>query len=190
VSWLAEDRSRLGTERILDAAGELFAGHGPDQVSMGEVARAAGCSRATLYRYFSDRRELQLAYVHREARRIGVLVAEETASVEGREARLVAAVLCAVRLVREAPVLMAWFGADGAAVTADLVTSSEVLDTLGLGFVDDPLAARWLLRVVVALLLMPGQDDAEERQLVERFVAPLVAAAGTQARAGGSRTAT
>ena len=176
MSWLVDDRSRLATERILDAAGDLFAERGPGKVSMGDVARAAGCSRATLYRYFSDRHELQLAYVHREARRIGALVARETASVEGREARLVAAVLSAVRHVRGTPLLAGWFGADGAAVTAVLVASSEVLETLGLGFVDDPLAARWLLRVVVSLLLMPAHDEADERAILERFVAPLVTA--------------
>jgi AcrR family transcriptional regulator len=178
MTWLKDDRSRLATERIIDAAGDLFAERGPAAVSMGEVARAAGCSRATLYRYFSDRRELQLAYVHREARRIGAIVSRETASVEGREARLVAAVLTALQYVRGTPLLAGWFGADGAAVTADIVATSEVLETLGFDIVDDPLAARWLLRVVVALLLMPGHDEAEERRLVERFVAPMLAAAG------------
>jgi AcrR family transcriptional regulator len=176
VSWLQQDTSRVATERIVDAAGRLFTEHGPDRVSMGEIARAAGCSRATLYRYFSDRRELQLAYVHREARRIGAAVTRETASVEGRETRLVAAVLSALRHVRGTPLLAGWFTGDGTAVTADLVSTSEVLTTLGLGFVDDPLAARWLLRVVVSLLMMPGQDAAEERALLERYVAPLVVA--------------
>jgi AcrR family transcriptional regulator len=176
MTWLSDDTSRLATTRILDAAGDLFTELGPAKVSMGDVARAAGCSRATLYRYFSDRRELQLAYVHREARRIGAAVSRETASVDGREARLVTAVTSALRHVRGTPLLAAWFGADGAAVTADIVASSEVLETLGLGFVDDPLAARWLLRVVVSLLMIPGRDEAEERVLLERFVAPLVAA--------------
>lgn len=176
MNWLKDDKSRLATDRIIEAAGELFTSHGPDKVSMGEVARAAGCSRATLYRYFSDRRELQLAYVHREARRIGAAVTRETADVEGREARLVAAVLSALQHVRGTPLLAGWFGGDGTAVTASIVASSEVLDTLGLGFVDDPLAARWLLRCVVSLLLMPGHDSAEERAIVERFVAPLVVA--------------
>lgn len=32
---------------------------------MADVARAAGCSRATLYRYFADRDELRLAYMDR-----------------------------------------------------------------------------------------------------------------------------
>jgi AcrR family transcriptional regulator len=174
MTWLQDDRSRLATERIVDAAGELFTAHGPDRVSMAQVAKAAGCSRATLYRYFTDRRELQLAYVHREARRIGAAVARETGAVEGRDDRLVAAVLSALRHVRGTPLLAGWFGGDGAAVTASIVGSSEVLETLGLGFVDDPLAARWVLRVVVSLLLMPGHDEAEERALLERFVAPMV----------------
>lgn len=174
MTWLKDDRSRLASDRIIEAAGLLFTAHGPGKVSMGEVARAAGCSRATLYRYFADRRELQLAYVHREARRIGAAVTRETAGVEGREARLVAAVLSALQHVRGTPLLAGWFGGDGTAVTADIVTSSEVLESLGLGFVDDPLAARWLLRAVVSLLMMPGHDADDERALVERFVAPLV----------------
>ena len=176
MTFLQDDRSRLATDRIIEAAGELFTERGPGKVSMGEVARAAGCSRATLYRYFSDRRELQLAYVHREARRIGAAVTRETAGVEGRQARLVAAVLSALQHVRGSPLLAGWFGGDGTAVTVDLVSSSVVLDALGLGLVDDPLAARWLLRSVVALLMMPGHDADEERALVERFVAPLVLA--------------
>jgi AcrR family transcriptional regulator len=176
MSWLQDDRSRMAADRIVEAAGELFTARGPDQVSMGEIARAAGCSRATLYRYFADRRELQLAYVHRESRRIGAAVTRETADVEGRQARLVAAVQSALRHVRGTPLLAGWFGKDGTAVTASIVSSSDVLDTLGLGFVDDPVAARWLLRVVVSLLMMPGHDEDEERVLLEQYVAPLVAA--------------
>lgn len=184
MSWLGDDRSRLATQRILDAAGELFAERGPAKVSMGEVAHAAGCSRATLYRYFSDRRELQLAYVHRVARHIGAAVTRETAAVEGREARLVAAVQSALRHVRGTPLLAGWLAGDGTAVTADLAVSSEVLATLGLELVDDPLAARWLLRVVVSMLLMPGRDEDDERQMLERYVAPLVTGAPARPRRG------
>jgi len=115
-------------ERILDAAAELFARHGVNPVGMGEVARAAGCSRATLYRYFEDRRALHLAFVRREARRIGVRVATETAPLSDPGERLTAAVLVAVRLVREVPALLAWFGAADAATTAGLAQSDEVGD--------------------------------------------------------------
>ncbi len=163
--------------RILDAAARLFAERGVNAVGMGEVARAAGCSRATLYRYFADRHELHRAFVHREARRIGALVAAETGDI-GDASDVGAAVLAAVRHVRGAPELLAWFGAADAGTTAELAQSSEVIESLGLSLVGDPDAARWLVRVVVSLLLVPGRDEAEERALVERFVVPALTARG------------
>jgi AcrR family transcriptional regulator len=175
-TWLAEDRSRMAAERILDAAGELFAEHGVGAVSMGDVARAAGCSRATLYRYFADRHELHVAYVHREARRVSGLVAADAARVRDPEKQLVTAVLAAVRRVREAPALSAWFVGADAAATAELAQSSLVIEALG-RTVLDPVASRWLVRVIVSLLIAPGRDAAEERAMVERFVLPGLRAA-------------
>ncbi|WP_041546960.1 MULTISPECIES: TetR/AcrR family transcriptional regulator [unclassified Nocardioides] len=166
---------RGSPERILDAAAELFAGRGVGGVGMGEIARAARCSRATLYRYFPDRHALHLAFVHREARRVGATVAAETAGLADPPERLAAAVLASVRLVREAPALLAWFGAADAATTAELAQSSAVVEALGRGLVDDEDAARWLVRVIVSLLTVPGRDDHDERALVERFVVPAVA---------------
>ena len=180
MSWLTEDRTRVAAERILDAAGGLFAVHGIGAVSMGDVARSAGCSRATVYRYFADRHELQVAFVHREARRVGELVASDTARFRRPERRLVAAVLSAVRRVRENPSLAAWFGAGDAAATAELAQASPVIEALGRTVVEDPLAARWVVRVVVSLLVAPGRDEAEERAMVERFVVPALLDAVTQ----------
>lgn len=161
-------------ERILDAAADLFAERGVNPVGMGEIARAAGCSRATLYRCFADRHDLHLAFVHREARRIGALVAAEVAAVDDQAARLTAAVLASVRHVREAPALLAWFGSGDAADTAELAQSSEVIEGLGLGAVGDERAARWLVRVIVSLLIVPGRDAADERAMVETYVVPAV----------------
>jgi AcrR family transcriptional regulator len=152
-------------ERILDAAAALFVERGVNAVGMGEIARAAGCSRATLYRYFADRHELHVAFVHRETRRIGALVAAETDD-------LADAVLAAVRHVREAPELLAWFGAADAGTTAALAQSSEVIEALGLTAAGDDRAARWLVRVIVSLLIVPGRDAAEERAMVETYVVP------------------
>jgi AcrR family transcriptional regulator len=180
MTWLAEDRTRIAAGRILDAAGELFAERGIGAVAMGDVARAAGCSRATLYRYFADRHELHVAYVHREARRVGELVAADAARVRDPERRMVTAVLAAVRRVRENPSLAAWFAAGDAAATAELAQASPVIEALGRTVVEDPLAARWVVRVVVSLLIAPGRDAAEERALVQRFVVP--ALLGTPAR--------
>src|SRR5690606_8557003 len=68
--WLAARRTEVAADRILDAAGELFAQKEAATVGMHEIAAAAGCSRATLYRYFENREALYTAYVHRESHRL------------------------------------------------------------------------------------------------------------------------
>ncbi|MCW2796335.1 TetR/AcrR family transcriptional regulator [Nocardioides sp.] len=175
TGWLGDDRTRVAAERILDAAAELFVERGVAGVGMGEIAGVAGCSRATLYRYFADRGELHLAFVHREARRVGALISADVADASDHPDRIASAVLSAVRHVREAPTLAAWFRAGDAARTAELAQSSPVIEALGLSVVEDPVAARWLVRVIVSLLTVPGRDDADERGLVERFVVPALA---------------
>ena len=34
--------------------------------------------------------------------------------------------------------------------------------------------ARWVVRVVTSLLMYPGQDEADERAMIEEFVVPIV----------------
>ncbi|GAA1507564.1 TetR/AcrR family transcriptional regulator [Nocardioides humi] len=170
TAWV--DRRTPAVERILDAAGALFAEQGVDAVAMGEIAAAAGCSRATLYRYFPDRPALQLAFVQREAVRVGGLVAADLAGAKGDP--VTEGVLSALRHVRAAPALAAWFSATDAGRTADLAQGSEVVEALGLTMAPDAEAARWLVRVIVSLLTVPGGTAVQERRLVERFVAPVI----------------
>lgn len=174
MSWLRDERSRLAAERILDAAAGLFVERGVGAVGMGEIARAAGCSRATLYRYFADRDELHTAFVHREARRVGAEVAAATKGIDDPGRLVSEAVLHAVRKVRETPTLAAWFADGDAARTAALAQSSAVIEALGMTVVDDPDDARWLVRVILSLLTVPGRDAQDERAMVERYVAPRV----------------
>ena len=47
-------------ERLLDAAEGCLQQFGPQKTSMEDVARAAGMSRATVYRYFEDTDDLFL----------------------------------------------------------------------------------------------------------------------------------
>ena len=55
ADWLGEERQELAVERILEAAGEVFASDGIRGARMGKIAEAAGCARATLYRYFASK---------------------------------------------------------------------------------------------------------------------------------------
>lgn len=178
TSWLGDERTRLATQRILDAAAALFVQNGVTGVGMGEIARAAGCSRATLYRYFPDRHQLHLAFVHREAIRVGARVSAELCGIDDPAERVTTAVLSAVGHVRSAPTLAAWFRDGDAGRSAYLAQSSTVIEALGTSVIADEAAARWLVRVIVSLLTVPGHDAADERAMVERFVVPGVVSRG------------
>ena len=196
MSWLwADERGALAAERILDAAAEVFAERGVAATGMGDVARAAGCSRATLYRYFENRHALHVTFVHREARRIGALIAGEVAGITDPASVVLEATLAALREVRSRPTLAAWFQLGDAGIAAELAQSSEVIEGLGaamlsgsgIGDPDVAARARWLVRVIVSLLTVPGADEADERAMLERFVVPSVVASVAAPRATARR---
>src|SRR5438445_8997313 len=64
-----EDSSKR--RQILDGARKVFLELGFDGASMGEIARAAGVSKGTLYVYFPDKAGLFAAIVEEEKREQG-----------------------------------------------------------------------------------------------------------------------
>jgi AcrR family transcriptional regulator len=56
------------TEAILDAAGQLFREHGYGAVSMDQIAREAGVSKATVYAHFESKDRLFAAMIHNGCR--------------------------------------------------------------------------------------------------------------------------
>ena len=178
--WLAANRSDVAAEKILDAAEDLFTRHGPESVGMNDIAKAAGCSRATLYRYFENRDALHRAYVHREANREYAELDEIIKTFADPHARLVEGVLASLRRVRESPALSSWFASDKHPLGGDMADRSELIQARSMAFlrslgVDDAeRRARWLVRVIVSLLVFPGHDEADERAMLEEFVVPTV----------------
>lgn len=180
--WLADRRTEAAAERILDAAEQLFTRHDAAAVGMNEIARAAGCSRATLYRYFENRDALYSAYVHRETNRLFAEIGARLAEMPDARDPLVEGALLALRRVRDTPALVSWFAATASPIGAQMAERSDVIHTLVEGFLaglgdDQPgltLRARWLVRVLISLLQFPGRDDADERAMLETFVAPTV----------------
>ena len=166
-------------DRILDAAGRCFVARGVTGTTIADVARAAGVSRPTVYRWFADRDALLAAFVQRAARRLG----GEIAATVGRRdpgGRLVDAVLAAVDGVRADPTLAAWFASEAAGAALGAAAASPVIEALTAAFLGDTddddvrARARWVVRVTVSLLAMPGRDRAEERALLERFLVPVI----------------
>lgn len=187
--WLASRRAEVATDRILDAAGELFAGADVSTVGMNEIARAAGCSRATLYRYFENREALHTAYVHREAYRLYQQISELIEGIADPRERLLAGLTTALRLVRESPALSSWFATNESPIGAEMAEQSEVIQALSSAFLlslrqDDPdvvhRRARWLVRVLTSLLIFPGHNPDDEREMLEEFVVPLVCPSKTR----------
>lgn len=180
--WLADARAELAADRILDAAGSLFAERGVHAVGMSEVAAAAGCSRATLYRYFDGRDALRIAFVHRETRRIGAEVVGEVVVIPDPVDRLIAAMKAALRAVRADATLMAWFTASDGGATAVLAQSSAVIESLVAAFIGDASdphvrrRARWVVRMLVSLLVDPEPDPAEEDAMIAELLVPALVA--------------
>lgn len=185
--WLLATRTELAADRILDAAERLFTDQDPSSVGMNEIAAAAGCSRATLYRYFENRDALRTAYVHREAYRVAERIAQHLAGIEDPSERLIAGITTTLRMVRDSPALFSWFATTRPPIGAEMADRSDVIAALAAAFITslraalhnaDPAAAdrqgRWLVRVIVSLLISPGRDEAEERAMIEEFVVPVI----------------
>ncbi|MCM6773093.1 TetR/AcrR family transcriptional regulator [Nocardia sp. CDC159] len=182
MNWLDDSRSLRAAERILDAAARLFAERGVAATQMGDIAKAAGCSRATLYRYFDSRQAVQSAFVHREARRVAAAVGEQIRGIADPGERAVAGIQASLGAVRRDPLLIAWFRPGDAGIALGIAQTSEVIEAIAASLLgpeqaarqrDSMLQARWLTRVIVSLLTVPGRDEAEERAMLEHFVAPL-----------------
>lgn len=195
--WLADRRSEIAGNAILDAAAELFAARGVDAVAMSDIAQAAGCSRPTLYRYFENRRALLLAFVQRETLRIAERIRERTADLPDRGDRIATAIGTAIESVRETPTLTAWFELGEGALAAELAQSSTAMRAFAAAVLtDDPdsdadldLKVQWAIRVIISLLTVPAGGPAAERELITKFVAPVlldgpVAATGTRSGRG------
>jgi AcrR family transcriptional regulator len=181
--WLAERRTEVAADRILDAAGDLFAKKEAATVGMHEIATAAGCSRATLYRYFENREALYTAYVHREAYRLYREMTDQINAVVDPRDRLIEGLIASLRNVRESPALASWFATTQRPIGAEMAEESEVIKALTEAFVislgsDDPELvanrARWLVRVMTSLMLFPGHDEDDERAMLNEFVVPIV----------------
>jgi AcrR family transcriptional regulator len=187
-NWLASKRNEVAAERILDAAGNLFAKQAPASVGMHEIAAAAGCSRATLYRYFENRQALHTAFVHREAHAVHRQVVERLSGIHDPRERLVAGFLASLSIVRNSPALQSWFAPGDSPIGVEIAEQSDVVKAMSAAFVislgasDDPKAivrkARWLVRVLTSLLIFPGRDPDDERAMIEEFLVPIVAPAG------------
>ncbi|MBW2161775.1 MAG: TetR/AcrR family transcriptional regulator, partial [Deltaproteobacteria bacterium] len=91
-------------ERLLDAAEGCLAQFGPEKTSMEDVARAAGMSRATVYRYFENRDALLLGVASRQASSLAAEAINYLAQFNTISDWLVEGLLFTLREIPERPV--------------------------------------------------------------------------------------
>ncbi|NEA29732.1 TetR family transcriptional regulator [Actinomadura bangladeshensis] len=65
-------------EELIDAALQLFSSRSPEDISIDDVAAAAGASRALVYHYFGGKYELYIAALGSAAKKLSVLLEPPT----------------------------------------------------------------------------------------------------------------
>ncbi len=177
VTWLdggqglAEFAPRRGGRRPHPRRGRrAVRPHDVATVGMNDIARAAGCSRATLYRYFENREVLHTAYVHREAYRLHEQMTELSSTGSpirgsgcwpGSASSHASWCATARRCHRGSPPptppsARRWPSSrevDPGAHSGFLLSLRPTTRT------SSTARARWLVRVLTSLLIFPGHDD-------------------------------
>lgn len=174
--WLiGGERRTAAAERIYAAATDLVVHDGLDALDIDTLAATVHCSRATVYRYAGGKSQIRDAVLVRLATRIVEAVRRAVDGLSGPE-RVVAAITVALKHLRSDPMRQMMTGLSAAGRDFSELPASPALSRLAADLSglteDDPQAAQWIVRVVLALAYWPIGDSRAERRIVERFVSP------------------
>ena len=180
---------RVTPDDVLDAAVTCIARVGSQKTTLDDVARTAGCSRATVYRFFPGKQQLIGALVAREAARLGdALVARAAAEPDLAGAAAVAMHEGARRLrehpaltfvsMHEPEVLLPCLAFERESLL--LRAAAQLVAPAFTRFLDNERAQRlaeWSARVTLSHLSCPSEyvdfaDLGQVRALVDEFVIP------------------
>lgn len=176
------DRSAAAADRIYAAATELVIRDGLDALDIDTLAAKVHCSRATVYRHAGGKAAIRDAVLTRLAAAIIDKVRRAVDGLSGSD-RVIAAITVALQQIRSDPLRRLMFSAGNLPDVKEL-HSSPVLAHLAAELTgitdDDPQAAQWIVRIVVSLAYSPIANVRDEREVLERFVAPAFDRTATQ----------
>jgi AcrR family transcriptional regulator len=192
VEPLQETDTRRTTQRvrIADAAMRCIARTGVSKTTLDDVAREAGCSRATVYRTFpGGKEEVIAAAVDTEVARFFSAIAVEMGTAEDLEDAVVAGMVATATAIEEHPALqyvlvhepgvllphLCFARMDGVLERTSRFTAAFLarwLDREGARRLAD-----WAARIVVSYIASPApgvdlRDEESARRLVSTFVMP------------------
>ena len=179
-------------QRLLDSAETCYAQFGLTKTTMEDVARWAGLSRATVYRYFENRDDLLMGVVEREARRTAADIGLRIRSVRDPGKYIVEGILQSLAEIPKRPALSMLFLADAVGVTSRLLLTSERLVSIGLELllpvieparekgllrdsVDVDTTIEWIFRILTSYLTVPSplaSSEEDMRDLLRRMLLP------------------
>jgi AcrR family transcriptional regulator len=186
----AEASRELLRDRVLDAVGALAAARPWPEVTMAEVAAAAGVSRQTLYNSFGSRQELAQAYVMREAENFVAAVADTVRShPEDPRAALRGALEIFLGAAETHPLIRAVASADSGEEFLPLVTtrggplvadvteriSGLILETWpSLPAAEARLVADCLIRLAISHAALPSGTPGATAESISRILGPFI----------------
>ena len=174
--WLiGHDRTKVATERIYTAAAELIARHGYDAFTIEALATKVHCSPATIYRYAGGKAAIRDAVTLRLSSRIVNTIRKAIDGLTGPE-RITTAVVIALERMRSEPLSHLMTDTIRAVRDEHWVNKSPAVMTLAQEMIGsdttDPVAAQWLIHVVLALWCWPSTDPDIENEMIRRFLGP------------------
>jgi AcrR family transcriptional regulator len=157
------------------------------KTTIDDIAREAGCSRATLYRYFDGKPEIVRSAVVAEHERIGGIVVDAGRAAPTFADAVVAVVVAGARELRGHDALQFLLAHEPDAVLGHLAFGPGDRLLIAVGDVVAPAfdrwltpddatrAGEWLARVVRSYVLMPQPPiDFTDAVTARRFLEPLV----------------
>ena len=176
--------------RIADAALRCIARWGVAKTTLDDIAKEAGCSRATVYRLFPGGKDNLIdSAVRLEVRRFLEGLAAKLADAEELEEVLVRGISYGARSLRECAALQFVLAYEPEVILPRIAFKrlDAVFDAIGvaaapyltpfLGDDDARRVAEWVARLVISYTLTPSDqfdlfDEASVRGLVQGFVLP------------------
>ena len=189
-----DSKTKPVRERLLDAAEGCLEQFGPQKTSMEDVARAAGMSRATVYRYFENRDALLLGVASRQSSALAAEAINYLAQFNTISDWMVEGLLFTLREIPHRPVFASLVTSLDSRASGSLFLGSTGLVQIGVNVlqpmfanakaqgllrddVDPEMLVEWLLRMLWTYLNAPSQvatDEEGMRKLFRMMLIPAV----------------
>ncbi|MFG1792071.1 TetR/AcrR family transcriptional regulator [Nocardia sp. NPDC049149] len=189
------DKPIADGEKLLESALSAFLDFGIKRTSMGEIARRAGISPATLYRRFESKNELVEAVSVREAQRFVAIIDKQVQAVSGTEDQLVEIFVAFITTIANNELLRRLLRTEPDLILPRLTTDAGPIVAVGRSYLaeklrelratelthdfDADLVAEIMSRLALSLALTPDglipvSDRDSAREFARRTLLPMV----------------